>query len=161
VLVGLSVASCTKQDAHPDVLLITVDTLRAEHLSAYGFELESSPEIDALAANSVLFDRAIAAASMTAPSHASVMTSRYVREHSVGHLNGKSQLKGLETLADRRATRRARSSETSCSRGSRGSVAASTPSTTSWPRPSSIARTSSSVSRSVSPSQRRDARSIG
>jgi arylsulfatase A-like enzyme len=100
-LLGLPVASCMRQHAHPDVLLITVDTLRADHLSAYGFELESSPEIDALAVNSVLFERAIAAASLTVPSHTSIMTSRYVREHSVGYLNGKSQLKGLETLADR------------------------------------------------------------
>jgi len=85
---------------HPDVLLVTVDTLRADHLGSYGFAWETSPRIDALAAEGVVFERAIAASSRTVPSHASMMTSRYTREHSVGHLNGKSALRGLETLAD-------------------------------------------------------------
>ena len=83
----------------PNVLLITVDTLRADHLGSYGFELDTSPRIDALAAEGVLFERAIAASSRTVPSHASIMTSRYPREHSVGHLNGKSTLRDATTLA--------------------------------------------------------------
>lgn len=98
---ALHLAHCQEPVVHPDVLLITVDTLRADYLSTYGFERESSPQIDALAESGVLFERAIAAASLTVPSHASIMTSRNVREHSVGHLNGKSQLQGQETLADR------------------------------------------------------------
>jgi arylsulfatase A-like enzyme len=93
--------SCSPADpTHPDVLLITVDTLRADYLSAYGFPLETSPQIDALAAAGVLFERAIAASSRTVPAHASIMTSRYTREHSVGHLNGKSALRDRVTLAD-------------------------------------------------------------
>jgi arylsulfatase len=82
------------------VLLVTVDTLRADHLGSYGFAHDTSPAIDALAASGVLFERAIAASSRTVPSHASIMTSRNTREHSVGHLNGKSTLRNLETLAD-------------------------------------------------------------
>jgi arylsulfatase A-like enzyme len=84
----------------PDVLLITVDTLRADHLGSYGFSHDTSPRIDALAAEGVLFERAIAASSRTVPSHASIMTSRYPREHSVGHLNGKSTLRDATTLAE-------------------------------------------------------------
>jgi len=84
----------------PSVLLITVDTLRADHLGAYGFESDTSPHLDALAAQSALFERAIAASSRTAPAHASIMTSRWVREHSIGHANGSTRLADEEiTLA--------------------------------------------------------------
>jgi arylsulfatase len=86
--------------AAPNVLLVTVDTVRADHLGAYGFALDTSPHLDALAAASALFERAIAASSRTAPSHASVMTSRWVREHSIGHHNGSTRLAEAEaTLA--------------------------------------------------------------
>lgn len=84
-----------------DVLLITVDTLRADRLSAYGFSHETSPRIDALAARGALFERAIAAAPTTSASHASIFTSRYVREHSVGHASGRTRLVGATTLAER------------------------------------------------------------
>ena len=86
-------------DTRPDVLLITIDTLRADHLHSYGFPLETSPRLDALAARGVLFERAIAAAASTVPAHASIMTSRYPREHSVGHRNGGTRLEGHATLA--------------------------------------------------------------
>jgi arylsulfatase len=81
------------------VLLITIDTLRADHLGTYGFAQNTSPRIDALARDSVVFERAIAASSATNPSHASIMTSRYPREHSIGHHNGASRLEGTATLA--------------------------------------------------------------
>lgn len=83
-----------------DVLLVTIDTLRADYVHAYGFALETTPNIDALAQRGVLFENAIAAATLTAPAHASIMTSRYVREHSVGSRNGDTRLEGLATLAE-------------------------------------------------------------
>jgi arylsulfatase A-like enzyme len=86
--------------AAPNVLLITIDTLRADRLSGYGYPYETSPSIDALAARGVVFRRAIAASSKTVPSHASIMTSRYVRQHSVGHANGDSILVTESTLAE-------------------------------------------------------------
>ena len=84
----------------PDVLLITVDTLRADRLGAYGFRLATSPAIDRLAARGVVFERAISAASVTAGSHASIMTSRYTREHTIGYKNGETRLEGIPTLAE-------------------------------------------------------------
>ncbi|HIF96373.1 MAG TPA: hypothetical protein EYQ54_04990 [Myxococcales bacterium] len=95
--------ACGAQPKAPgaDVLLITIDTLRADYIHAYGFPLEITPSIDALAARGVLFENAIAAATLTAPAHASIMTSRYVREHSVGSRNGDTRLEGLPTLAER------------------------------------------------------------
>lgn len=87
-------------ESRPNVLLITIDTLRADHLGAYGFRFDVSPEIDALAKQSVVFERAIAASGKTAPSHAAIMTSSYTREHSIGHGNGTSKLSDRVTLAE-------------------------------------------------------------
>jgi arylsulfatase A-like enzyme len=76
-------------DLRPNVLLIVVDTLRADYIGAYGFPAGASPNIDALAARSVVFDKAIAACSYTAPSVATIMTGRYPRHHSIGYSNGR------------------------------------------------------------------------
>jgi len=84
-----------------DVLLITVDTLRADFVHAYGFAAPITPAIDELAGRGVRFESAIASSSATAPSVASIMTSRFTREHSVGALNGPTRLVGDETLAER------------------------------------------------------------
>jgi arylsulfatase A-like enzyme len=92
-------AGCTP-DAPRNVLLITIDTLRADHLGAYGFSYDISPNIDRLAERGVVFERAIAASAATAPSHASIMTSRYPRHHSIGYANGLTTLIGGETLAE-------------------------------------------------------------
>ncbi|MCP4906588.1 MAG: sulfatase-like hydrolase/transferase, partial [bacterium] len=96
------VFACTpaEERSRPDVLLITIDTLRADYVHAYGFPLEITPSIDALAERGVLFENAIAAATLTAPAHASIMTSRYVREHSIGSRNGDTRLDELSTLAE-------------------------------------------------------------
>ena len=67
--------------------------------AGYGFPLDTSPNLDAFAARGVLFERAVAAGNTTAPSHASIMTSQFVREHSIGHMNGGTRLDDVETLA--------------------------------------------------------------
>lgn len=67
----------------PNVILILIDTLRADRLSIYGNAQESSPGIDALARNGVVFDRAYSSASWTWPSTASVLTSLLPPEHGV------------------------------------------------------------------------------
>lgn len=89
----------TPSDARPNVLLVTVDTLRADFLGTYGFEADDSPHVDAFAATGVVFERAIAASSATAPAHASIMTSRYTREHSIGYANGGARLTDETRLA--------------------------------------------------------------
>ncbi len=100
VSAALSGCSSGRDAGRPDVLLITIDTLRADFVHSYGFAVETTPRIDGLAQRGVLFEMAIAASTATAPSHASIMTSRYVREHTVGSLNGATRLEGIETLAD-------------------------------------------------------------
>lgn len=73
----------------PHVVLITVDTLRADHLSSYGYHLKTSPVMDQLAADGVRFDRAYSAIPMTGPSHFSMFTGRYPQEHGA-RINGVS-----------------------------------------------------------------------
>jgi arylsulfatase A-like enzyme len=97
---GCALACQRVSSVRPSVLLVTVDTLRADFLHCYGFPLENSSEIDALAARGVLFENAIATASATAPTHASIMTSLYPREHSIGTANGHTRLEGGTTLAE-------------------------------------------------------------
>ncbi len=58
----------------PNILLIIVDALRADHLSAYGYARPTSPNIDRLAGEGILFENAIATSSWTLPSHASMLT---------------------------------------------------------------------------------------
>jgi arylsulfatase A-like enzyme len=95
---SLALGGCGSR-AQPDVLLVVVDTLRADRLGVYGFPAATSPVLDALAARGVVFDRAIAASAKTAPSTASLLTSRWVGRHGIGALNGTTRLDGEETLA--------------------------------------------------------------
>ena len=68
----------------PNILLISVDTLRADHLSSYGYERETSPFIDSLAAEGIRFDHAYATSSWTTPSVVSMLTSTYQNRHGMG-----------------------------------------------------------------------------
>lgn len=65
----------------PNVIVIVVDTLRADHLSSYGYERDTSPFMDSLAAEGIRFENAISPSSWTQPSHASMLTGRYTYEH--------------------------------------------------------------------------------
>lgn len=71
-------------DGAPNVLLLVLDTVRALSLSAYGYARQTSPTMASLAARGVRFDRAVAPAPWTLPSHASLFTGRYTHELSAG-----------------------------------------------------------------------------
>ncbi len=81
------VAGCGRRerarDSRPNVVLITIDTFRADHLGASGYARATTPVLDALAATGVRFTQAIAQAPETAPSHASMLTGLYPPEHGV------------------------------------------------------------------------------
>jgi arylsulfatase A-like enzyme len=68
----------------PNILVLVVDALRADHLSAYGYARPTSPNIDRLAREGVLFEHAFATSPWTLPSHASLLTGRFPFEHGVG-----------------------------------------------------------------------------
>jgi arylsulfatase A-like enzyme len=67
----------------PNLLLITFETTRADHLGAYGYDRATSPRIDDLARAGTLFERALATSPRTTPSIASLLTSHYPQEHGV------------------------------------------------------------------------------
>jgi arylsulfatase A-like enzyme/tetratricopeptide (TPR) repeat protein len=65
--------------------LVTIDTLRADHVGAYGARDVATPTLDALAARGVLFEQAMATVPLTLPSHASLLTGQYPPTHGVRH----------------------------------------------------------------------------
>ena len=67
----------------PNVLLITVDTLRADHLGSYGYVRAKTPVLDALARRGVRFENAVAAIPLTGPSHSTILTGLYPPAHGV------------------------------------------------------------------------------
>ena len=89
----------TPSGGPPNVLLITLDTTRADRLGAYGYAEARTPTLDRLARDGVLFERALAAAPTTLPAHASVMTGRNPMAHGVRN-NGVPLDRAVPTLAD-------------------------------------------------------------
>lgn len=67
----------------PDIIFIVLDTQRADRLGAYGYKPDLTPNLDQFAAQSVLFEQAIAPAQWTVPSHASFFTGLYPTAHQV------------------------------------------------------------------------------
>jgi arylsulfatase A-like enzyme len=67
---------------HP-IIIIDIDTLRADHLGCYGYDRDTSPNIDALAGESIVFDRAFSQAPNTPPSQASILTGLYPSTHGM------------------------------------------------------------------------------
>jgi arylsulfatase A-like enzyme/Tfp pilus assembly protein PilF len=86
-------------DAGLSVLLVTIDTLRADALGAYGNARASTPWIDRLAAGGVRFDRAHAHSVLTLPSHASLLSGLYPQDHGVRDNAGFRFPSGRPTLA--------------------------------------------------------------
>jgi len=101
---ALSAASCGGPPAGPDILLVTIDTLRADHVGAYGYERARTPEIDALAARGVRFETAIAPMPRTTPALASMMSGRSPAEHGSREV-GQALSPDVPLLAEILATR--------------------------------------------------------
>src|SRR5436305_1490959 len=74
---------------HPlNVVVITVDTLRADHLRCYGYSAIETPALDGLAQRGVLFENAVAQTPLTPPSHASIFTGQNPNVHNVRNTGG-------------------------------------------------------------------------
>jgi arylsulfatase A-like enzyme len=85
-LLALCTAACSGGGAPPNVLLISIDTLRPDRLGCYGHSRDTSPTLDALAAEGVLFTDVTSASPWTLPSHTSLLTGLYPSRHGVrGH----------------------------------------------------------------------------
>ena len=70
-------------DAPPPIVLVSIDTLRSDRLPLYGYAAGATPAIDALGADSILFESAWAHVPLTMPSHASILTGLLPPEHGV------------------------------------------------------------------------------
>lgn len=92
IAVTSATAVCSSGDAvppvdfgvtRPNVVLISIDSLRADHLGTYGYERETSPNIDALAAAGVVFENTVSSSTWTLPAHMSMLSSLNSRVHGV------------------------------------------------------------------------------
>ncbi|MCH8004337.1 MAG: sulfatase [Nanoarchaeota archaeon] len=72
---------------YPNILLIEIDALRADHLSLYGYSFNTSPNIDEFARDAVVFDNAIGPATLSLPVIASIFTGKYVSRHKASIIN--------------------------------------------------------------------------
>jgi arylsulfatase A-like enzyme len=79
--VFLLLSACHFRDHRLNFILISIDTLRADHLGAYGYPRPTSPSLDRLAAESILFESVISQAPWTLPSHVTMLTSLYPSTH--------------------------------------------------------------------------------
>jgi arylsulfatase A-like enzyme len=81
--VGVSALWAPSAHASANVVLITLDTTRADRLSCYGYFRETTPNLDSFAEQAILFENAITHMSTTLPAHVSLFTSTYTTQHGV------------------------------------------------------------------------------
>lgn len=97
---GPTTAERRVADPRPNLLLISLDTTRSDHLSVYGYERATSPRLEAFAREGLLFEAAYAPSATTGPTHASIFTGLYPMAHNV-RKNGQVLGPELLTLAER------------------------------------------------------------
>ena len=83
----------------PDIVLVTIDSLRADHLGCYGYSKATSPHLDAFARSGVRCADAVSTTSWTLPAHAALFTGLYDSTHGVVD-NGLALAQGVTTLAE-------------------------------------------------------------
>jgi arylsulfatase A-like enzyme len=76
--------SCGRENQHLNLVIIGLDTVRRDHLGCYGYERNTSPNLDALAARSTLFEEVVSQSPWTLPSFVTVFTSLYPSQHTAG-----------------------------------------------------------------------------
>ncbi len=106
VRIRLAIAACTVvalccggKPEPLNVMIIAVDTLRADHLGCYGYERDTSPHIDDLAAQGVLCERCVSSSPWTLPSFSTVFTSLYPTQHGAETVHSTLR-ESFPTLAD-------------------------------------------------------------
>ena len=99
-LVAWILSGCSGKSPKPRaVILISVDTLRSDHLPAYGYRAVATPHLDRLRARSVLFQRAFSNCPLTLPAHASMLTGLLPSEHGIRDNLGYRLPSGTDTTA--------------------------------------------------------------
>lgn len=96
----LPLMACTPAEKpQPPVIVISIDTLRSDHLGAYGYKRGQTPAIDRLAKDGIVFEQAFAHVPLTLPSHASIMTGLLPPEHGVRDNAGGRLAPNVPTIA--------------------------------------------------------------
>lgn len=85
LLAAVALAACGQRVEGPNILVITLDTTRRDHLGLYGYEVPTSPNLDRLAADSVVYTNAYAVSSWTMPTHASMFTGKFPSAHGANY----------------------------------------------------------------------------
>jgi arylsulfatase A-like enzyme len=98
LLVNLAGGACGRR-VPPNIVLVSIDTLRADHVGAYGYSGGTTPFIDSLARDAEVFESAFVPLPATGPSHASLLTSLHPLQHGVT-ANAMSLSPEVETLAE-------------------------------------------------------------
>jgi arylsulfatase A-like enzyme/Tfp pilus assembly protein PilF len=83
----------------PNVVLITIDTLRADHVGCYGDKEIETPTIDGLARDGIVFERAVSQVPLTWPSHAAILTGTYPFQNGVQDFTGQPLAPRFRTIA--------------------------------------------------------------
>jgi arylsulfatase A-like enzyme/Flp pilus assembly protein TadD len=92
-------AAAKPHTTKPSVILITIDTLRADHVGCYGAQMVKTPTLDALARDGVVFERAISQVPLTWPSHAVILTGTYPFQNGVQDFTGQPLAQQFRTVA--------------------------------------------------------------
>src|SRR5262245_12779356 len=90
-LVALLLCACGEAPRRPSIVLVSIDTLRADHLGLYGYTRDTSPFLDEWSRRCMVFERAFTPAAWTLSAHMSMLTGLYPEQHGV--------LKGTLALA--------------------------------------------------------------
>src|SRR5713226_8530463 len=103
LLTALTAAQATAQKPEksaPNVVLITIDTLRADHLGCYGYQQIKTPNIDSLAADGARFEHAFTPVPVTLPSHTAMLTGTYPMLSGMHDFSGNKLSPQQLTLAE-------------------------------------------------------------
>src|SRR5690242_15916528 len=95
----LLATSSHAQKPQPNVILITIDTVRADHVGCYGAKNVQTPTLDSLARDGIVFDRAISQVPLTWPSHTVIMTGLYPFQNGVQDFTGQPLDPKFRTIA--------------------------------------------------------------
>ncbi len=84
----LAAATSNARKPPPNVILITIDTVRADHLGCYGAKNIQTPTLDGLGRDGIVFERAVSQVPLTWPSHAVILTGLYPFQNGVQDFTG-------------------------------------------------------------------------
>lgn len=93
-------ASCGNRSPRPDILLVTIDTLRADHVGCYGYSRPTTPNLDRLAREGVRYGNCQSVAPITLPSHATILTGQLPPRHGVRNNTSYRLPESVPTLAE-------------------------------------------------------------